>query len=331
MRPPSALRAPGGRLLVGLWALALVIAAGAVAIVLSSDHTDHKATSAALAATAGLSFVASGLVAMWRRPENQTGLLLTLTGYLWFLGALPSANNGWVFTFGILVNEVAFGPFAQLILAFPSGRLQQRFDKVIVTATWLLVLATPIAFDLSGGTSAVCDDCPRSQVAIWHSEQTGKVIGAIANAVGLAIIAAIVIVLVRRWHDASPALRRALTPVFVTGIAAVSLLAASTIAGFFSDNVSELIGIAFLAVFATVPIAFLLGVLRSRLARSAVSDLLVELGTAPSASTLRQALAQALHDPSLEILYPLGSERFVELLGRLKLSMMMTLITSMEL
>jgi len=310
------MRAPSGRFLVGLWALALVLSGGALWLVLSSDHTDHKAATAALALTAGLSFVTSGLVAMWRRPENQTGVLLTLTGFLWYLSALPTANDEWVFTVGLLVNEVAFAPFAQLILAFPSGRLQTRFDKLLVTATWALVIFTPIAVALSGSTTSDCSGCPDSTIAIWHSDRSGSVINALANVLALAIIAAVVAVLVRRWHGASPALRRALTPVVVTGIASISLLAASTVASFFSRNVADLFSIAFLAAFATVPIAFLLGVLRSRLARSAVSDLVVELGTAPTTSTLQEALARALHDPSLEILYPLGSDRYVDAEGR---------------
>ena len=62
--------------------------------------------------------------------------------------------------------------------------------------------------------------------------------------------------------------------------------------------------------FATVPIAFLAGVLRARLARSAVGELLLDL--AAGGSSLRDALARALHDPSLDIVYWLPQrEQFV--------------------
>ncbi len=51
-----------------------------------------------------------------------------------------------------------------------------------------------------------------------------------------------------------------------------------------------------------VPLAFLGGLLRSRLARYGVGELVVELGTAVGGE-LRSALSRALGDPSVEIAY----------------------------
>ncbi|MBA2383765.1 MAG: PAS domain S-box protein [Actinobacteria bacterium] len=63
-----------------------------------------------------------------------------------------------------------------------------------------------------------------------------------------------------------------------------------------------------------VPIAFLAGVLRSRLDRAAAGDLLLELGRG---RPLREALADALRDPSLEIAYWLPErDRFVSAEGK---------------
>jgi signal transduction histidine kinase len=58
------------------------------------------------------------------------------------------------------------------------------------------------------------------------------------------------------------------------------------------------------ALTAAYPLAFLLGLLRTRISRSAVGDLVIELGqeSMPS-SGLRDALARRLGDPSLEIAY----------------------------
>ncbi len=64
-------------------------------------------------------------------------------------------------------------------------------------------------------------------------------------------------------------------------------------------------------------VAFLLGVARTRLARSAVADLVTELGHSPAPGELRAALARALRDPSLEIAYWLpADERFVDSSGK---------------
>ena len=68
----------------------------------------------------------------------------------------------------------------------------------------------------------------------------------------------------------------------------------------FSEDWSDPLFYVFLVAFALVPVAFLAGVLRSRLARVGVADLLVELGRG---TPLRDALAHALRDPSLDLVY----------------------------
>jgi signal transduction histidine kinase len=60
------------------------------------------------------------------------------------------------------------------------------------------------------------------------------------------------------------------------------------------------------ATFATLglaPVVFLAALLNARLARSAVGDLMLELRAEPAPPDLRDALARALGDPSLELVY----------------------------
>ena len=121
-----------GRYLAAAGAVALLGAAGAVWLIADSDHTEDKLAIGLIAVTGCLSFVLSGLVALWRRPDNRTGYLLVATGVLWLLASLTTANNPWLFTLGFLVNSAAFGAFAHLILAFPSGRLATRFERLLV-------------------------------------------------------------------------------------------------------------------------------------------------------------------------------------------------------
>jgi hypothetical protein len=51
------------------------------------------------------------------------------------------------------------------------------------------------------------------------------------------------------------------------------------------------------------PIVFLLGLLDARLARSSIGDLVLELRKEPAPSDLRDALANALRDPTLDLAY----------------------------
>lgn len=54
---------------------------------------------------------------------------------------------------------------------------------------------------------------------------------------------------------------------------------------------------------ASLPVTFVIGLLRSRFSVAAIGHLVVELGASPPADALRDALARALHDPSLTVAY----------------------------
>ena len=63
-------------MLVALAAGGLVLGAVGTALVLTSDHEENKSAFLSLALTVGLSFLVSGVIALWRRPDNRTGVLL---------------------------------------------------------------------------------------------------------------------------------------------------------------------------------------------------------------------------------------------------------------
>ena len=109
------------RSLALLAAAGLALGAFGTVLVLLSDHQDNKAAFLALALTVGLSFLVSGVIALWRRPDNHTGFLLVTVSYFWFLGALTESNNDWVFTLGLLVSSFALGAFVHVLLAYPTG------------------------------------------------------------------------------------------------------------------------------------------------------------------------------------------------------------------
>jgi len=72
-----------------------------------------------------------------------------------------------------------------------------------------------------------------------------------------------------------------------------------------------------LAAFALVPVAFLAGLVRGRLRRGAMTGLMVELAELPPARRVRDALALALGDPTLRLVFWMPeSERYVDLDGR---------------
>jgi len=111
-------------------------------------------------------------------------------------------------------------------------------------------------------------------------------------------------VLVRRWRKASPAARRVLLPV----VPGACIFAAVYIGAILAElglptGFGPVWAIAALMLIGAAPLVFLGGVLRARLARAGVGGLVVELGGSSSRHGLRDALAGALGDPSVEVAY----------------------------
>jgi len=295
--------------------VALAEAAAAALIVATSNHEPHKVATTALALTAGLSFVASGLIALQRRPENRTGLYLTAVGYLWFLGALGDANSHVVWTAGVFVSNVAFIPFAALVLSFPTGRLEPRPDRMLVRATAGYVLIGPPLLLLFAKRPPSCGkNCGESVIVVYHSPTIERIVDVAGSAYVVLLIVVVVAVLAQRWRRASTALRRVLLPVYVAGSATLLVLLISNLLSTFSTRASDVLGHTFLLFFAAVPMAFLLGILRSRLARGSAAGLVVAIGRG---TPLRDAIAQAFGDPSLEVGYYVDDgRRLVDREGR---------------
>jgi len=104
-----------------------------------------------------------------------------------------------------------------------------------------------------------------------------------------------------------PRLRRPLNllvDAFSLGLVMVAFLYLSGAFGLVSgEDAFEMLRRVTFFVIGLAPIAFLAGLLYTRLARSAVGELLVDLRADPSAGHLRDALAHALRDPTLTLAY----------------------------
>jgi PAS domain S-box-containing protein len=292
----------------------LLFAAASVTLVNLVGAWDSDPARGAAAVVAGLIFVATGLVALWRRPWNYTGRYLVAIGYLWYLGSLGEVDNSWLFSIGLVVGSVCFVPFAKLILAFPSGRLQSRLEQWIVAATAVSVVGFPLAvLLLDEDPFEGCENCPENALAVANVPGVATAFEVAGAAAAVAIGGAILGLLVRRWWRSSPARRRSLTPVLATSCGALVVLVVGTLIGGVSPESGWPVEWLFIVAFAAVPVSVLFGVLRSKLARGSVAELVVALG---EGSALRDALAEALGDPTLEVGYWLDREqRFVDAEG----------------
>jgi len=115
-------------------------------------------------------------------------------------------------------------------------------------------------------------------------------------------LAGVAVLLTRRRGRGRPVLRSRIFIVdaFALGLVMIALLYVS--AAFNGPAVPQIRWATF-ATLSLAPLVFLAGLLNARLARSAVADLLLELPTEPAPADLRDALARALRDPSLDLAY----------------------------
>ena len=294
-------------------ALALVEAVLAGVLVASSGHNDQPWLIGTIAITAGLSFVAAGLVALWRRPGNATGRWLAAVGYLWFLASLTDANDQILWTIGFVCGNLALVCFAGLVLAYPDGTLGTR-DRIIVATGGAVAIVGNIVVVLVDETPATqCDNCPGSAIAIANSERAAAVVDGVGSLIIVVLLITMVTILVGRWRSASAARRRSLRPVYLSCGAAVLLLLFSIVTDQIANRAYSINWVLFLLWFSIVPLTFLAGVLRSRFDRSSAARMLVSLD---AGLPLRTVLADALHDPSLEIVYRFENpDRWIDELG----------------
>jgi signal transduction histidine kinase len=266
----------------------------------------------------GWLFIATGLIAWSSQPANRIGRIATLVGFSWFIGTAGRAPDA---TVAYLANGFQgwFDPLlAWLILAYPSGRLEGRAARLVVGA-WLadlvvwtaarLVLGRPL--DLYG-----CPTCPATIDRYVSDHQLLDVVGPISLAFVTVLAVAVVGLTIRRIAEATPAARRGLVPVALGGLLMAGSVGSSGVlrlVGLAGNPSADTLTFALLSILRMlVAVGILVGLLRYRMARSAVADLVVELGSTLAPTALRGALAGTLGDPSLELLRwdePTGSYR----------------------
>jgi signal transduction histidine kinase len=292
-----------------------------VALIFTSDHIDVRGAWAAVALVVGWGFIGTGLFAWDRRPNNSVGSLMVATGFAWLLGLISASNLPVLFTVGALVSSVYIVTALHMLLAAPYGRGLSRGDRRIVTVGYLLVTVglLPMYLFLDPARDG-CDGCPENVILIEHNETLVGIWSALVNLVGIGVLVAVLISLVRRWRRATRPERRLYAPVYAAGvalmIAVIGQLAVQT-AGSEGTAVDVLFLISVIPL-ALVPYLFLASFVHARMAQGgAVGELISRLTAAPRGAQVRDALADALEDPTLELVFWLPErERYVDARGQ---------------
>ena len=258
-----------------------------------------------------VSYILCGLFAWSRRPESRFGPLMVAAGFANFVSTLSWTTNDLTFTFGQALDLVPPVIFMHVFLAFPSGRLRGPFERAFVLSAYVAAIVLQVIRMGLGGFG------PENLLEISANQSPSLLWLRIAllTMCGFCLVGAAILLLRRRGT------RRPLRPMFVLLLDAFALglvmIACLFVSASFNWPIVHEMRWATFGTLGAAPLVFLAALLNARLARSAVGDLALDLGEDPAPADLRDSLARALSDPSLELAYWLPEYGvYVDLDGR---------------
>jgi signal transduction histidine kinase len=291
-------------------------------------------------AAVGLAIIAAGVWLPWHSslpdPDPVATLeiaavaitsLLWLTAALWFrakgrsrrlwLVLFAMVPNSWVWAIAYFATPLAYSigdtfwalgtPFAiHLLIAFPNGRLEGRLDRWAVALLYPLFIGGWLLRAMTSPAGSSCDPfCGRNIFAVWPDEALHQVVATTLSLAILILAIPVAIALRQHWRAATPAARRAFLPAILAIPVNAVFAVISTFAIAFRLDIGWMADHGFKsALGGLVPAGLLVGLVQARLERARAASLLVELGHGVPPGGLREALARAVRDPSLELAFP---------------------------
>ena len=247
-----------------VWTAGCVVAIGIEGVAFSGQPGLAAADLAVAVA-----FLTAGLFAWRGRRQYLLPLLFLATGLTWSLGTLAETDVEALAWLGSALLYVHRGPLAHLLLAYPTGRLGFRLDRVVVAGAYVDGLVVSLA-EVDALTLVLMSSI------------------VIAGALGL---------------RAAPAETRAERGL---ATACAALVGTALVFNTFLTLSAQTLLLGYEAALIVVALALALGLQKEPSGSIAVTDLVVELGAGPRSESLRERLARALGDPSLEVGFWVG-------------------------
>jgi signal transduction histidine kinase len=295
---PSLRRALAGIAVAGAVACAVLLA-----IAIDSVGGHHRELITILGPLIGAGFIGTGLYAWLRDPENRFGALMVAVGFSYCLSGLIVTTEPWPFIGGLALIAVPYAILFHILLAFPSGRVGSPRDRALAIAAYLTATVGWWVCVLLEDTTRL--GVPANPLLVIDAPGVFSVLARVRLGIVAVLIVLLGVVLAARWRRAPASQHRALAPVYLAGEVVLALYAVWSVLGVLdvAPHTQETLERARVIALATVPFAFLAGLLRSRVAGAAALRALVARLGGRRPGALRDALADALGDPSLELAY----------------------------
>ncbi len=152
------------------WAIAaacLSVLAIGVAILVATPDMDRLPSGGRAIPYLGIAlawgFVGVGAFAWARRPDNRTGMLMTIVGLVTAVSGLQLFDEPVPFVLGSLADTTTAALLVHLLLAFPSGRLEGRAARWVVALGYI---AAALQLPLVLVTDCADDGCPENLLLV---------------------------------------------------------------------------------------------------------------------------------------------------------------------
>jgi signal transduction histidine kinase len=292
----------------------VLVCIAAVGMAAAGSHGDAAFGRALLEALIVGVPIAVGLYAL-RAPINRSfGLALLVIGFGWSLTALTESSLSVPYTIGRLSTWLIFPSVVYLLLAFPDGRIDKGLDRAILVSVLAIIVVlffgtAPFvqAFPPKTLWGTCTTDCPSNALFVLDAQPAwlSKVVYArewLVEALWIALLVS----MLRSWRAGSPLQRRAMGPAFAAGVVLGVSHYAHITARQLGVDANTVIALSSVWTFCIVAVCvgFLVGLLRRRML---LTQTLARLGVALRASDdradIRDALATALRDSTVQVLF----------------------------
>ena len=276
-----------------------VVVAGGLAAGLLGVQANISGTRIAADLALAWALAAAFVVVLGRPRRRSAGWVLAAAAFALLGADLEWSTSRPLWTAGFVLQGLWVALLAVLVLAFPDGRPWSHAARLAVVGAFVVTLGAQLVGVLFSPDA-------RDLLSVAPRENVAHAIDRVQEASGMAFGILVLVLVLQRLRVARGVARRLQGPLLVA--AAVSGLVglvwlSRVIATDGSRTTLETIA---RVAAVSLPVAAIGIVLWSRLRRPPASDLVVELRTQTPA-TMRERLARALGDPTLEVAYRIES------------------------
>jgi signal transduction histidine kinase len=284
-----------------------------VVVLTTSEGVDHAFGRAMLHVLAITAPVATGLYAA-RSGYVRFGRQLVAAGFIWSLAVLGESSSAPPYSAGRVIAWTIFPVLVYLMLAFPSGRITVRRDRLLFAGiTWVvgvLFIGSALlvdAYPASSPWTSCGTECPANAFQVVSSEPAwvASVVAPARDMLAALLLLGVTVVLAGRLRTGSVVGRVTTAPVFAVSIASNLALVAFIVARRVGPDseVAREIGLVWTLSLPALAGAFTLGLVQRRLLITAVlSSLSRSLRSLSDPSQIGAALRSTLGGSDIQIL-----------------------------